>query len=351
MVRFGERPVGSMRLYQIDGVSRANFGDHLNSCLWEELLPGCWSTDPNDALFCGIGTIIGRQTLPPASRYVVFGSGTGYDGPPADFGSAKWDVHCVRGPLTARVLGLPDTKAVADAALLVRLLSRYSPLPEEQRHGIVFMPHFEAFDAGNWKLAAERAGVELLDPLVDSRKTIESIRGARLVLADAMHAAIVADVLRVPWIPMTTSKQINMFKWLDWTLSVGAPYEPVQLPASSLIEAIRNATLSWYGGNYALAKPTFEMAIESYEMARTKRQKSWWASYGKWARRVSYSVPKKLAGLPGASAATGRVDERYLEGATETLRRTTLISPYLSDEKLLNRRIDQLSSLLSKVAV
>lgn len=36
-----------------------------------------------------------------------------------------------------------------------------------------------------------------------------------MVLADAMHAAIIADAMRVPWLPLITSPQINTFKWLD----------------------------------------------------------------------------------------------------------------------------------------
>jgi len=46
------------------------------------------------------------------------------------------------------------------------------------------------------------AGVTFLDPFEDSEKMVQRIRRAKLVIADAMHAAIVADALRVrgfPW--------------------------------------------------------------------------------------------------------------------------------------------------------
>ena len=39
-----------------------------------------------------------------------------------------------------------------------------------------------------------------------------------------MHGAIVADTLRVPWIPVRTNPKILPFKWLDWCQSVKLPY-------------------------------------------------------------------------------------------------------------------------------
>ena len=85
-----------------------------------------------------------------------------------------------------------------------------------------------------------------LDPLADSEETVQRIRKAKLVIADAMHAAIVADALRVPWIPVAISPQSNSFKWLDWALSLNLPYNPTTLPASTLLESVRNNSLGFY---------------------------------------------------------------------------------------------------------
>src|SRR5690606_11437285 len=97
---------------------------------------------------------------------------------------------------------------------------------------------------------ARRAGICFIDPRADSRESIERIRRAGLVVADAMHAAIVADTLRVPWVPVATSPEISAFKWLDWTLSLELPYEPVALPPSSAVEAARILTLPLYGHHH-----------------------------------------------------------------------------------------------------
>ena len=44
-----------------------------------------------------------------------------------------------------------------------------------------------------------------------------------------MHGAIVADALRVPWIPVHTDTNILSFKWQDWCLSTGVEYVPNHL--------------------------------------------------------------------------------------------------------------------------
>ena len=41
-----------------------------------------------------------------------------------------------------------------------------------------------------------------------------------------MHGAIVADALRVPWIPVATNSTILSFKWQDWCSSIGVEYKP-----------------------------------------------------------------------------------------------------------------------------
>ncbi|MCP6146191.1 polysaccharide pyruvyl transferase family protein, partial [Klebsiella pneumoniae] len=76
---------------------------------------------------------------------------------------------------------------------------------------------------------------------------LDKIRNAKLVLADAMHAAIIADAFRVPWVPMVTSPQINTFKWLDWTSTIEQRYTPIVLGSSSLKEMVRSKGLFLYG--------------------------------------------------------------------------------------------------------
>lgn len=70
-------------------------------------------------------------------------------------------------------------------------------------------------------------------------KILNQITRAKLAVTEAMHGAILANALRVPWIPVTTSPIINVFKWRDWTMSLGLDYRPILLGVSTRIERFR----------------------------------------------------------------------------------------------------------------
>ncbi|MBM4231083.1 MAG: hypothetical protein FJ184_10095 [Gammaproteobacteria bacterium] len=215
----------------------ANFGDDINSWLWERLIPERLA-EPDDTIMMGIGTIIG-QKVPGARTKKVFTSGAGYN---PDFRmvlGAGWEIVAVRGPLTAALLELPPTAAVTDGAILVHEFPELLT-DSSRRSGVFFMPHLSAARAVDWPSVCARAGVQYLDPREEHLSLIKRIGSARLVLADAMHAAIVADALRVPWIPLSTSSEVNTFKWLDWTLSMGVPYQPEVMRAMSPLQFLRN---------------------------------------------------------------------------------------------------------------
>ena len=334
-----------MRLFHFTEGKLTNFGDDLNRWLWEELLPGQW--DPEDeTTFAGIGTIISRGIMPYAKKWVVFSSGAGYAPPPADFGSPKWNVIAVRGPLTCRLLGLPPEKGVVDGAVLLSTLKRFAPLPASQRSGIVFMPHYESLRVGNWREVCRRSGFEFLDPHDDSNAVVERIRSAKLVLADAMHAAIVSDSLRVPWIPLVSSPQINSLKWLDWTMSVDVPYRPLSLPPSSPSEFLRSKVLGWYGERYCISDPSPEKAIQHYESSRRAKEARWWKFYSTWCRRLCVTLPTKAIQSKPLAKWRRQVETDLIDRAAEALIQAAGQTPYLSPEKILANRTEELMSRL-----
>jgi succinoglycan biosynthesis protein ExoV len=266
--------------------------------------------------------------------------------PPASFGGSEWEILSVRGPLTAEVLQLPPEKAITDGAALLRLLPEYEPLPASERAGIVFMPHHASLPVGNWKQVCEIAGFEFLDPLADSRKTVQRIRKAKLVIADAMHTAIVADALRVPWIPVVLSPQSNSFKWLDWTLSLSLPYNPTTLPSSTLLESIRSGSLRFYGEKHFLKNPTQSTAIERYRRVRRLRSWKFWP-YLRWRiQQLTLDLPTRIVRWPIFSGLRRHLDYSRTCRAAEELRRAAESPSFLSDERILMSKLQQLASLM-----
>lgn len=224
-----------------------NFGDDLNAWLWHAVAPDLIDLDESQVLV-GIGTVLGAPVPDQyrrARQIFSLGSGVGYGELP-DVSRAPWAELTVRGPLSAQALRLPDTSIGTDGAILLGALDAFSPLADSARAGTVFMPHHKAADLDGWREACARAGVTYLDPRWDSRALVAAIRGAKLVLADAMHAAIVADTMRVPWVALANSGQISTVKWLDWTRSLSLDYRAIELPPVSRAARIAGRFLGWH---------------------------------------------------------------------------------------------------------
>jgi succinoglycan biosynthesis protein ExoV len=200
-------------------VEGGNFGDDLNLWLWDELIPGWRDWQQHDHLV-GVGTILQDNLLPKDGRKLVLGSGAGignlakvHDNP------ELWDIRAVRGPKTARLLGLDETKAVVDAATMLPRLERFKKLPD--RHGTIFVPHHISDFLIDWEGVCASLGIEKVSPGGDADAVIRRIASAELVIAESMHAAIIADAFRVPWIGVEIARLFNRFKWMDWGESVG----------------------------------------------------------------------------------------------------------------------------------
>lgn len=213
-----------MQLYYYRGCL-GNFGDELNPLIWPRLLPGLLDADPS-VLLVGMGTILSDH-LPPGPRKVVMGSGTGY-GKPATLDST-FDVRFVRGPNTAKALGLPVSASITDPAILLPTLVTNTVQAGKR---VAFMPHHVSAHYLDWRKVCRLAGIRYLDPEAAPKTVIAGIRASRLLICEAMHGAIVADAFRVPWIPVRIYPHFNDFKWLDWTDSMQLSPTIHSLPAS-----------------------------------------------------------------------------------------------------------------------
>jgi succinoglycan biosynthesis protein ExoV len=210
----------------------SNFGDELNAVMWRQLLPEGFLDEDAGELFLGIGSILWDH-LPRLPMKHVMGSGFGGYTSPPDVHDGSWNVVWVRGPVTAARLQLDPRLAICDSAILVRATALPPPAAGS---GTVFMPHFESAARGDWQRACTLAGIDYLDPRDGIEALLARIRGARLMMTEAMHGAIVADALRVPWIGVVPFFPQHRAKWEDWALSLDIALRPATLPPSNLLE-------------------------------------------------------------------------------------------------------------------
>jgi succinoglycan biosynthesis protein ExoV len=211
-----------------------NFGDALNPFIFGHLLPGVLDENPH-AILVGIGTLLEKgmgevlnipaeyvENDEPLSRWiVVFGSGAGYFDPPTI--DARWRIYCVRGPLTAKLLGLDEDAAVADPAILVRRVFRGTAGKSRK---ISLMPH-HATSGAVLKAICGEADIHYIDPLDSVENILDAISATEVLLTEALHGAIVADALRTPWVPIKTNEEVFAFKWEDWCRSIEREYVPI----------------------------------------------------------------------------------------------------------------------------
>jgi succinoglycan biosynthesis protein ExoV len=217
-----------------------NFGDRpLNTWLWPQLLPDQLGED-SQTLLVGIGSLL-NSSLPPQPLKAIFSTGAGYYQPVRP--DARWRVYCVRGPLTARLLGLAPELAVTDGAVLVRTLGLP---PQPKTYPVAYMPHWNSAHHGHWRQICAEAGVHFIDPADTASSIVADIQRSQLLMSEALHGAIVADALRVPWVPVKAYWHVLDLKWRDWCESLAMAYQPARLPgwyqARSVADKLRRLT-------------------------------------------------------------------------------------------------------------
>ncbi len=214
-----------MKLYYHKG---RNFGDQLNPMIFDYFLPNTFNENDPD-LFVGVGSLIGLVSRFPQKK-LIFSSGLA-DGDAGTYGPvpqnlSTYEFLCVRGPLTAKRLNLDPTLAITDGAILLAAMD----LPLVRSYEVIsFMPHAGSELFYDHQKMADELGWQLISPSEEPMQVLQKMMRSKLIITEAMHGAIVADTLRIPWIPYSGFSTINHFKWSDWCLSMDLKYEPIQL--------------------------------------------------------------------------------------------------------------------------
>lgn len=301
------QPADPLKLYYFRDPT-GNFGDDLNPWLWPQVAPGLLD-DREQEMLVGIGTLLNHR-LPADPVKHVMGSGAGYGDLPK--AGADLVIHAVRGPLTARALGLAPDRAVTDAAVLIRTVSTPPVTGPRSRVGVMFTGH--ALHQFDWQSVCEEAGFTFISCHWPVERVLPAMLACDVLLTEAMHGAIVADALRVPWIPITCTDIVLSFKWQDWLASLAMTYEP------SAVEAL----------------------VDARHMGSDMRRRS--------INAVKRSVHTLGLWKPG----WGDVPKRDSGPAQIKAARTQLIEasrrkPFLSDERLLHAHVVRFQDLLARL--
>ncbi|MEL6938545.1 MAG: polysaccharide pyruvyl transferase family protein [Cyanobacteria bacterium J06598_1] len=225
----------------------------LNSWLWPQLDAALgtelFGTDADQAIELVGSGALGYDTLRSSGdrkQLVIFGTGLS-SAPALPAVPLSWDIRCVRGPLSADRLGLPVGKAITDAGLLVSLVFEAS----SEREGCSFIPQMQhASEAGeSWQRICEQSGIRYIDPRWPIEQVLRAIASSERVLAESVTGAIMAEALRIPWIPIASSPRVCAFEWQDWCTSLNVFYHPYRLPA---LKSYRPWALGFQANMHAL---------------------------------------------------------------------------------------------------
>jgi hypothetical protein len=209
---------------------KGNFGDDLNPWLWSKFF-GEDDEDGNDVLL-GIGSILHNdidliKSLKSNHRKIVFGAGVrpSYTHFKID---KTWDIRFLRGPLSAGTFG-NKYKYIADAAYAIRLTNGFDSIINiTKKHKVGLMPYYRSMDYYNWQSICDELGYHFISPYSENgvEETLREIASCDTLVTEAMHGAIAADILRVPWsryvlsTPFTEGQMVSEFKWNDWLHSI-----------------------------------------------------------------------------------------------------------------------------------
>lgn len=244
-----------------------NFGDELNLWLWDRLLPGVFDDDAS-TIFVGIGTLL-NELLPASESTIVFGSGAGYGRRPNI--DERWRIFCVRGPLTASYLNLPAKMAITDSAILVRSVFCQSG-HKSFRFG--YMPHHVNARRGGKTIESicQNLGFAYIDPCLPVEQVLSVISATEVLMTEAMHGAIIADALRIPWIPIQVENIDALpFKWQDWCSSIDVSYSPKCLAVLTDIPGVPRHSLPRYVSQLKQSSLSKIFATQLVYLAKTAK--------------------------------------------------------------------------------
>jgi len=210
---------------------KGNFGDDLNKWLWPKIFGNSFFNKKTNIAFLGIGSILIENSvfLDEANKFdkkIVFGTGVRSINESIEIDDS-WDIKFLRGPYSSLKLTGDLNNYIADGAYFIALLPEYKNyLKTEKKHKVSFIPYFQSIDKVDWQKICDEMNWNLILPTDSVENFIEEIAASETVISEAMHGAMIADILRVPWKRMRfyshvyEGEKVSEFKWNDWLQSI-----------------------------------------------------------------------------------------------------------------------------------
>ncbi|HEA29144.1 MAG TPA: hypothetical protein ENH91_03995 [Leeuwenhoekiella sp.] len=211
-----------------------NFGDDLNPILWPKLLGDLSRYNP-EYTFVGIGSVLDER-LNMGCKKIIFGGGVREVKPELE--KTHCDFRFVRGPLSAKALG--EVPYITDSAYCLKLLPDMLPAPKK-RYKKSIIPYFRHKNTFNWTRFEQFTGIHFIDVSAPVSQVLEEIAASERIICGAMHGAIAADILRVPWMRLRfgvhgyETEKTSTLKWNDWQLSMQMEHVPfIDIPQQKI---------------------------------------------------------------------------------------------------------------------
>lgn len=217
-----------------------NFGDVLSPLILGAHLPGepRWASATFAAKVVGLGSV--AHTI--SAGDLVLGTGS-IDGAPQSL-PTRTRVLAVRGPRTAKALGLRGEVAFGDPGLLaadgLAPTADVAPIPGRIAL-IAHHSHSAALAAELPGIAHDRDRIEILDLHGDPQAVMDGIAAAETVVSSALHGIIAAEALGTPaiWFELGDPLIGGRFKFHDHQEAMGrTASDPIDL-ATALAAAER----------------------------------------------------------------------------------------------------------------
>lgn len=194
-----------------------NFGDDLNLLLWSEVFENFYEIENNVEAW-GIGTLL-DHAKPSHHKKIVLGTGSG--GNSNGLPGTNWNFGWVRGPFSAKLLGLDESLGLGDAASLWSGVERINHISNGPT---AIIPHWQTWLSYDWNEVAAQANMIAINPLQHPLSIANQIKKCSKILSESLHGGIFSDAIGVPWSPIVLAYRFDYFKWQDWHASINRSF-------------------------------------------------------------------------------------------------------------------------------